>query len=52
MATQNPTENLVTLAMYVMKVYTPAWFHIKTKSAYTEGSRHFWKMIKYSRYLE
>ena len=35
-----------------MKVYAPVWFHIKTKSACTEGSRHLWRMIKYSRYLE
>ena len=51
-ATQNPTENLVTLATYVMEVYAPVWFHIKTKSECTEDSRHLWRMIKYSRYLQ
>lgn len=52
MATENPTDNLVTLATFVMSVYAPMWFHIKTKSACTEGSKHLWRMIKYSRYLE
>ena len=52
MATQIPTENLVTLATCVMKVYAPVWFHIKTKSACTEGSQHLWRMMKNSRYLE
>ena len=52
MAIENPTDNLVTLATFVMSVYAPMWFHIKTKSACTEGSKHLWRMIKYSRYLE
>lgn len=51
-ATENPTGNLVTLATFVMSVYSPMWFNIKTKSACTEGSRHLWRLIQYSRYLE
>jgi len=50
-ATECPSENLTTLATFIMKVYAPVWFHIKTKSACTEGSKHLWRMIKYSRYL-
>lgn len=51
-ATENPTDNLVILATFVMSVYAPMWFHVKTKSASTEGSKHLWRMIKYSRCLE
>src|SRR6218665_337982 len=51
-ATENPTDNLVIPATFVMSVYAPMWLHIKTKSACTEGSKHLWRMIKYSQYLE
>ena len=29
----------------------PVWFHLKTKSSCSEGSRHLWRTIKFSRYL-
>ena len=51
-ATDNPSKNLVELVTYVMTVYAPLWFHIKTRSACTEGSRHFWRLIQFSRYLK
>ena len=51
-STESPSDNLVALATYVMKVYAPVWFQIKTRPACSEGSRHLWRMIKYSRYLE
>ena len=37
------TEIHVTFATYVCheSLNAPVWFHIKTKSACTEGSRHF-----------
>jgi len=41
-STDNPTENLVTLANYIVKVYAPVWFHIKSKSACSQGSRHLY----------
>ena len=49
--TENPSETLRNLVMYVMKVHAPVWFHIKTKSSCSDGSRHLWRMIKFSRNL-
>jgi hypothetical protein len=51
-STENPSENLIALVTYIMQVYAPVWFQIKTRPACSEGSRHLWKLIKYSRYLE
>jgi hypothetical protein len=51
-ATEKPNHNLVSLATYVVKVYAPIWFSVKTNSACSEGARHVWKMIKLSRYLK
>jgi hypothetical protein len=50
-ATENPSENLKTLAEYVAKVYAPMWFSIKTKPSCKDGSKHLWQTIKLSRYL-
>ncbi|GBM85393.1 hypothetical protein AVEN_122004-1 [Araneus ventricosus] len=49
---RNPSDNLVILVTYIMNVYTPVWFSIKMKFSITEGSRHFWKIMKYSRYMQ
>jgi len=46
-----PSQQLVTLATFVMKVYSPVWFHIKTSSSCTEGPRHLHRMIAFSQYL-
>jgi len=51
-ATPSPSENLTTLVKYVIKVYAPVWFHIKVHSACTEGPKHVWRLISFSRYLE
>jgi hypothetical protein len=50
-ATENPTENLKTLAEYIVKVYVPVWFNIKLKPSCTYGSKHLFNLISYSRYL-
>ena len=49
---EDPTENLVTLATFVVKVYAPTWFYIKTQSSCTQGAPHLWRMINFSRYLK
>lgn len=46
-----PSQNLVTLATYVVRVYAPAWFSIKCHSTCKDGSRHLWTIISKSRYL-
>ncbi|GBM70805.1 hypothetical protein AVEN_142094-1 [Araneus ventricosus] len=51
-ATEKPSDNLIILATFIMKVYAPVWFHVKTKPAITEGARHIWRLISFSRYLE
>lgn len=50
-ATENPTDNLKTLAEYIVKVYAPVWFNIKLKPSCTYGSKHLFNLISYSRYL-
>jgi len=50
-STTTPTENLVTLVTYVLKVYAPVWFSIKANSSCKDGARHVWQTIHNSRYL-
>lgn len=50
-ATEAPTENLIILATYVVKVYAPTWFSIKTHPTCKDGARHLWQLISASRYL-
>lgn len=47
--TREPSENLVLLAQFIMKVYTPMWFTIKTKPLCQYGAQYLWKMISLSR---
>ena len=44
-------KHLQALVTYVIKVYAPIWFHVKTQPLCSDGSRHLWRLIKYSRYL-
>ncbi|CAH1998449.1 unnamed protein product [Acanthoscelides obtectus] len=48
---ETPPESLTILATYVIKVYAPIWFSIKSHSSCKDGSRHFFKLIELSRYL-
>lgn len=50
-SSNNPSENLLVLATYVVRVYVPLWFAIKTNPGCYDGPRHLWKMIQFSRYL-
>lgn len=50
-ATSDPSVKLVTLATYVVKVYAPTWFHIKSHPSCKDGGRHLWQLISRSRYL-
>ena len=47
-----PSVNLVHLTTYIMKVYAPMWFNIKTKPFCMDGTRHLWMLIRLTRYLE
>lgn len=48
---KEPTENLKTLVTFIIRVYAPMWFAIKSQSSSKDGARHFYKMIVNSRYL-
>ena len=50
-ATENPNDDLITLATYI-EVYAPVLFNIKTNAACSEGARHVWRMIQLSKYLQ
>lgn len=50
-STEEPSENLKTLATFVVKVYAPSWFLIKNKPSCKDGTRHLFIIIKASRYL-
>lgn len=50
-STSEPSRNLRILADFVIRVYDPMWFEIKTKPFCVYGSKHLHKMITLSRYL-
>lgn len=50
--TENPAENLKQLAVFIVKVYAPTWFDIKTKSSCKYGPIHILNMIKRASYLQ
>jgi hypothetical protein len=50
-STNKPSVSLTTLATYILKVFAPVWFIIKTNWYYTDGSKNLFKLISYSRYL-
>jgi len=47
-ATSQPSSKLIDLVQYIMNVYIPVWFSIKKNNSMTDGSRHFFKLMKYS----
>jgi hypothetical protein len=50
-ASECPSENLKTLATFVVKVYAPGWFRVKMNSSCKDGAINLWHMISASRYL-
>jgi hypothetical protein len=50
-STSNPSVQLVTLTTFVLKVYAPMWFAIKTNPSCTAGAKHLFKTIELTRYL-
>jgi hypothetical protein len=50
-ATANPTSGFKQIVEYVMKVYTPLWFTVKTKHGIDHGAKHVWELVYRSRYL-
>lgn len=50
-ATENPSDTLKIISEFIMKVYAPMWFLIKSKPSCKDGSKHLWTTIQKSRYL-
>lgn len=50
-ATLNPSNNLIKLTEYIIKVYAPVWFSIKKDSLFKQGPVHVFKLLKFSRRL-
>ena len=46
-----PSEKLQTLVMFVMRVYAPMWFAIKSHSSCKDGARNFHQQAARSHYL-
>lgn len=50
-STSNPTPNLHMLASFLVRVYVPVWFAIKSKPSCKDGARHIWLTVRLSRLL-
>jgi hypothetical protein len=50
-STVNPSEVLLILVEFIMKVYAPMWFSIKSEPSCLMGAKHVFKTIKLTRYL-
>jgi len=47
---KNPSDTLVTIVTFIVRVYAPTWFKIKQKSPCKDGARHLFMTIKNMRY--
>ena len=50
-ANDHSTEELSHLITYVITVYAPVWFFIKSNPSYKDGARYFFQSVSKSRYL-
>lgn len=48
-STETPTSNLQMLTAFIVQVYAPVWFDIKTKPSCKDGARHLWRTVHLSR---
>lgn len=51
-ATNKPSANLKTLAIYIIRVYVPMYFNVKYYSSVVYGSALLSKFIRWTRYLQ
>lgn len=52
MSKEKPSINVKILANYVMRVYIPFWFKVKTEKSIKDGARHIHYFIELTRYLD
>ena len=50
-AKTTPSDKLLTLVTFNIRVYAPTWFKVKAHSSCKDGARHFHAIISRSRYL-
>lgn len=50
-SSDHPSENLINLVEFIMKVYAPVWFSIKANPLFIQGPHHLFKIIQYSKYM-
>lgn len=50
-STEKPNTKLLKLVMFILKVYVPVWFLIKSKNTIGLGAKHFFEILKRSRYM-
>ncbi|KAK4880956.1 hypothetical protein RN001_004275 [Aquatica leii] len=51
-SSENPSSSLMKLTEFIMNVYAPMWFSIKSQPTCNYGAKHLLKSIRLSRYLE
>lgn len=49
--TLKPTDALVTIVTFILRVYAPTWFNVKLNNKCVNGSYNLWFLIKASSYL-
>ncbi|GBM43376.1 hypothetical protein AVEN_264597-1 [Araneus ventricosus] len=50
-STSNPSNELITLVVFILRVYAPSWFRIEVHHSIKDVARHLWHFISSSRYL-
>ncbi|GBL97193.1 hypothetical protein AVEN_144627-1 [Araneus ventricosus] len=50
-STSDPSNELITLVVLILKVYAPSWFRIKDHQSIKDGARHLWHFTRSFRYL-
>ena len=45
-ATREPSDDLITIAEYIVKIYVPIWFTIKFNASSEHGPHHLYKAIE------
>jgi len=48
----NPSKSLKQLVTFIIRVYAPTWFAIKFQPSCKDGAKHFYEIIKKTRYLK
>ncbi|GBM01173.1 hypothetical protein AVEN_253584-1 [Araneus ventricosus] len=50
-STSDPSNELLTLVVFILRVYSPSWFRIKVHHSIKDGARHLCHFISSSQYL-